>query len=663
MSDWITANKAYLSACIDQIREGMEEQASGERDEPISMFAPAWNEELGMPEIERLSLRAGLSPFGRQLLLLCVGMELDSRIPHLCAKLQENETLNYPTFSLALRLFKDGHWDAIAGSKPLRRYRLVNVAEHALATQAPLSVDARVWHHLLGIDDIDARLERVTEPLSGTYDLVPSHQKYVGELLTSLKLSRGSSIPIVQLCGASPSDQLAVAHSLAMNNGLPCYRFPVVHLPEPGSELEELTHLMEREFILDGAVFVLDTHVDKEAHAPHARSIARLISQAEGLLVVTARERSSTGSRETLGKDIGPPSPEEQEAQWLRTFRDWPEAFFANGDDWMMPTAGQLTNGFVLDGFKLKSAASQALGVLLHDDEPPFNSEDILHAVWDGCRAQVRPGIEHLAQRLTNSATWDELILPPAQRQQLYDIEAQVRNRMVVHHAWAFGGKTSRGKGNAVMFSGPSGTGKTLAAEALATRLRMDLFKVDLGATVSKYIGETEKNLARIFDAAECGGSILLFDEADSLFGKRSEVKDAKDRYANIEVSYLLQRLETFTGLIILTTNLRDSIDQAFMRRLRTVIEFPFPNAEFREQIWRRSLQGNIPLGKIEYHKLARLSVSGGTIRNIAMSAVYSAASDVPARQLEMVHLRDAAKMEFLKSQHILTQDEVGDWV
>ena len=244
---------------------------------------------------------------------------------------------------------------------------------------------------------------------------------------------------------------------------------------------------------------------------------------------------------------------------------------------------------------------------MLAHEQTIFDEQHILTAVWDACRVLVRPGIEHLAQRLSKAADWDELILPPPLLGQLHEIEAQVRNRLLVHHDWAFGGKTGRGKGNAVMFSGPSGTGKTLAAEALATRLRMDLFRVDLGATVSKYIGETEKNLARIFDAAERGGSILLFDEADALFGKRSEVKESKDRYANIEVSYLLQRLESFTGLIILTTNLRDSIDQAFMRRLRNVVEFPFPSSTFREQIWRRTLIGKVPLGDINFEKLARL--------------------------------------------------------
>ena len=211
------------------------------------------------------------------------------------------------------------------------------------------------------------------------------------------------------------------------------------------------------------------------------------------------------------------------------------------------------------------------------------------------------------------------------------------------------------------MFAGPSGTGKTFAAEVVARDLSLDLYQVDLSQVVSKYIGETEKNLRRIFDAAEGGGAVLLFDEADALFGKRSEVKDSHDRYANIEVSYLLQRMETYHGLAILTTNLKDAIDNAFFRRLRFVVQFPFPDSAARAGIWRRILPPQLPTDSLVPERLAQLAVSGGTIRNIALSAAFLAAE--AGEPVRMPHVLLAARTEYAKLEKPLTDAEVAGWV
>src|SRR5204862_5706096 len=184
--------------------------------------------------------------------------------------------------------------------------------------------------------------------------------------------------------------------------------------------------------------------------------------------------------------------------------------------------------------------------------------------------------------------TWDDLVLPKAETDLLRQISAQVGQRNKVYQEWGFDRKMNRGFGISALFAGDSGTGKTMAAEVIANELRLNLYRIDLSQVVNKYIGETEKNLRRLFDAAEEGGAILLFDEADALFGKRSEVKDSHDRYANIEVSYLLQRMEAYRGLAVLTTNLKNSLDTAFLRRLRFVVTFPFPDPAQRAAIWRR---------------------------------------------------------------------------
>jgi SpoVK/Ycf46/Vps4 family AAA+-type ATPase len=235
-----------------------------------------------------------------------------------------------------------------------------------------------------------------------------------------------------------------------------------------------------------------------------------------------------------------------------------------------------------------------------------------------------------------------------------------LRHRAKVCDQWGFAEQSKGGLGLSALFSGSSGTGKTLAAEILANEMQLDLFRIDLSAVVSKYIGETEKNLRRVFDAAEEGGAVLLFDEADALFGKRSEVKDSHDRYANIEVSYLLQRMEAYRGLAILATNRRESLDSAFLRRIRFVVQFPFPDALQRAEIWRRIFPANTPTDRLDLTKLSRLNVAGGNIRNVALNAAFLAAD---AREpVRMTHLLRAARMEYDKLEKPLTDAEMGGW-
>jgi SpoVK/Ycf46/Vps4 family AAA+-type ATPase len=237
---------------------------------------------------------------------------------------------------------------------------------------------------------------------------------------------------------------------------------------------------------------------------------------------------------------------------------------------------------------------------------------------------------------------------------------AHVRQRALVYEQWGFARQSARGLGIGALFSGSTGTGKTMAAEVLANELRLDLYRIDLSSLVSKYIGETEKNLRRVFDAAEDGGAILLFDEADALFGKRSEVRDSHDRYANIEVSYLLQRIEAYRGLAILTSNLKQAIDSAFLRRLRFIVHFPFPDAEQRAEIWRRIFPANTPIEELDWEKLAQLNLAGGGIRNLAMNAAFLAAD--AGQPVRMNHLLAAAHSEYAKMEKPLSQAEIGDW-
>jgi len=235
--------------------------------------------------------------------------------------------------------------------------------------------------------------------------------------------------------------------------------------------------------------------------------------------------------------------------------------------------------------------------------------------------------LKRFAQRINAKARWDDLVLPAEQVGLLNEITDRVTCRDRVYGDWGFREKTDRKLGFSVLFAGASGTGKTMAAEVIANALKLDLYRVDLSAVVSKYIGETEKNLRRVFNAAEDSDDILLFDEADSLFGKRSGVRDAHDRYANIEVSYLLQRIESYSGLAILATNLKTSLDAAFVRRLRFVVDFPFPDAAHRERIWQSVFPPRTPVDKdVNYHRLAELELTGGSIQKVALDAAFAAA-------------------------------------
>jgi SpoVK/Ycf46/Vps4 family AAA+-type ATPase len=262
-----------------------------------------------------------------------------------------------------------------------------------------------------------------------------------------------------------------------------------------------------------------------------------------------------------------------------------------------------------------------------------------------------------LAQPLVVKATWADLVVPPDVGDLLGQIVAQVRQRSLVYETWGFHRRMNRGLGISVLFVGDSGTGKTMAAEVLAKDLELNLYRIDLSTVVSKYIGETEKNLRRLFDAAEDGGMILFFDEADALFGKRSEVQDSHDRYANIEVNYLLQRIESYRGLAILATNMKDALDSAFLRRLRFIVNFPYPGFDERRMMWSRVFPSETPTDGLDFDYLARLSLTGGNIHNVAINAAFLAASLGTVVTMPLV--LQAVRVEFQKLDRPINEIEL----
>jgi hypothetical protein len=655
---WHSANQRYLMASLERVRGALERHverrraASATSDE--SPDAPASSDALPkMPgaqpaALQRLCEVFGLSPFERDVLLLCAGIELDGRLATLCSSAQGDPTRPWPTFALALAALDDAHWSALLPQGPLRRWRLVELSQSNAITTTPLHIDESVLHYLTGLASPDERLVGIVQPVDAPPDLVPSHDLLAQRIVGAWQRAQGGSLPLMQLCGDDLAGKRAIAAVACDRLGLRLLALPAEMLPTAPADLGLLLRLCERELLLTQSALLLECDESDGADNVRTTAITRACEQIRAPMLLASRERRRMPHRATVTLDVARPTTEEQRAVWQGAIGDDVAALNGHFD--------VLVSQFTLGATAIRSACAEARGTLTAAPETPLDV-----ALWDACREQARPALEALSQRIDPVAGWDDLVLPDAQRQTLHEIAAHVRQRATVYESWGFAAHGSRGLGISALFAGASGTGKTLAAEVLAHELHLDLYRIDLSSVVSKYIGETEKNLRRVFDAAEEGGAILLFDEADALFGKRSEVKDSHDRYANIEVSYLLQRMEVYRGLAILTTNLRSALDTAFLRRIRFIVQFPFPDSAQRLEIWRRVFPHATPTERLDLAKLARLNVAGGNIRNIALNAAFLAAD--AGQPVGMAHLLQASRSEYAKLEKPLTEAEIGGWL
>ncbi|NNJ11024.1 ATP-binding protein [Chloroflexales bacterium ZM16-3] len=591
-----------------------------------------------LPSLERIAAALGLSAFERLALLLCAGVELDSGLAALVAEAQGDPAARRPGFSLALAALPGAHWGALTPEGPLRRWRLLALEGGHGPVYSPLRIDEQILHMLSGLRQLHPRLAALAAPLAVADELAPS-QLAAAERLSRRWAAPGIPSPLALLDGDDHAARALFAAACAELGARP-YVIDAVLLPADSEELDELTTLWAREARLSYAALLLDC-CGLDAGDPQASAAARhLVERFPGPM--GALGPCPAIDRPLLRVDAPAPSASERGAIWRAALG--PDAERLNGQ------IDRLAAQFALGPAAIRAAAAEA-----RESDAPLDA-----AAWAAGGAQARPRLDSLAQRIAPAADWAALVLPEAQADTLRAIVARARSRSLVLHSWGFGAGGGRGLGLSALFAGASGTGKTLAAEVIAGELGLDLYRVDLASVVSKYVGETEKQLRRIFDAAEAGGAVLLFDEADALFGKRSEVKDSHDRYANIEVSYLLQRLEAYSGLAILTTNLRQAVDSAFLRRLSFVVSFPFPAAEQRAAIWRRAIPPHAPTAGLDYVRLARLSVSGGSIRNIALGAAFLAAD--AGAPLGMAHMLRAARHEFAKLDKPLPDAEVAGW-
>jgi hypothetical protein len=591
------------------------------------------------PAMRILAERLGLTAFEEHLLLLCAGRDLDPNLGWSCARASGDPSRRHPTFALALTLFDDAAWDALSPERPLRLWRLIEVvqADGEPLTLSVLRADERIVSFLKGLNYLDDRLAPLLVPfdrlITSDSRLPPSQQDVAARVTSFIRQSSGGHpSPVVQLVGSDPASSQLIANHAAEQVGLHPFRLPAAQLPKGSADLLSLSRLWERESVLLPVALYLDVGGDDDVTTEPERdtrtAVRRFLERTHGVFFVGTRDVLPQLGSSGMVVDVRKPLPLEQRQAW----QDGPAAL--TPDD-----AAALSGQFDLDVATIEILSHR---VLTDDGE-----DRPLARVWQACLSATRPRLDLLAQRLDAKAGWDDIVLPDEAADLLREIAAQVRARSRVYDQWGFRSRTSRGLGISALFAGESGTGKTMAAEVLAGELGLDLYRIDLSAVVSKYIGETEKNLRQLFDAAEDGGAILFFDEADALFGKRSQVKDSHDRYANIEVNYLLQRMEAYEGLAILATNLRSALDRAFLRRLRFIVTFPFPGAEERAEIWRRAFPRETPLGDLDYTRLGRLDLTGGSIANVALNASFAAARGDGAVNTPLV--LDAARAEFRK--------------
>ncbi|MCI0441146.1 MAG: AAA family ATPase [Chloroflexi bacterium] len=656
-------------------------QAISQREEELAMRARLTLEK-GIPlRLETLKELLELNRFEARVVMLCLAPELDLKYETLYSYVQNDVGKKRPTVNLALTLFCGSLPERIAcralfaGASPLVGMGLVHVGDDSSAPHQGflssfLSADQRLVDYLLydeSGDTIEPQIAQFTRladsPVSWeSVVFPPGVEEQVSALVERLPtLASNGRGAVLQIVGPAGTGKKTIARAVC---GALERRLLVVDcagLLDSDLPPARVAALAFREALLQQAVLYLDSfHLLVEDGARQRSALAAVASHLRderGLAVlggvVPWRPENHLEGKSFLTLEVPYPDYAERVRLWeihLNGHRD------AIGDEEIAALSGK----FRLRGGQIRQAVATArdLARLSSASDATLAPED-LHAA---SRWHSSQRLAALARKIEPSYGWDDIVLPPDQKTQLHEICSQFSNTALVYGDWGFQSKTSLGKGLNILFAGSSGTGKTMAADIMAGALGLDLYKIDLSAIVSKYIGETEKNLDRIFQEAQDSNAVLFFDEADALFGKRSEVKDSHDRYANIEISYLLQKMEEYQGIVILATNFRKNMDDAFVRRMHFVLEFPVPEEEDRLEIWRRVFPPQAPTSDdFDLRFVAKqFKLAGGNIKNIAVTSAFLAAQD--GRPIGMEQIMLATKREYQKMGKLLVETEFGPY-
>jgi len=608
----------------------------------------------------------GLSPLEIETLLICLAPNVDLKYEKLFAYLQNDITKKHPGVDLILNLICHSFEEKITARDyfspyaPLLTFKLIEFIENgydknALLLSKHLKINDRIAGYLLSNSFIDSDLQAVTE-------LYYSQQK-LSTLILNENLKRRLSDFIEWYKKESDENRQNIIFSFYGPYGAGkreaagafCRKInlslliidveAIINLELPLKHTIELAY--RESLLLPAALYFknMDALFNRSEKSNYLKDqFLRILNQNSWLSFIGSRQSLEIQGQLThhrfIEVEFPVPNYPEREQLWslsLNSHHSISEEVDINA------LAGKfnITNGQIRDA--VATASNRALW------QSPENMQITMQDLYEGCRAQSNQKLRTLSQKIKPKYTWKDIVLPKDQMAQLREITNYVKYKHVVYGDWGFDRKLSLGKGLNILFSGPSGTGKTMAAEIMANELNLDLYKIDLSTVVSKYIGETEKNLSKIFKEAETSNAILFFDEADALFGKRSEVKDSHDRYANIEIGYLLQKMDEYIGVVILATNMKKNMDEAFVRRMHFTVEFPFPEENYRLRIWQNIFPVETPQGEnIDFNFLARkFKISGGNIKNIALAAAFYGVDD--GQVVNMEHLILATKREFQK--------------
>ncbi|WP_239395168.1 ATP-binding protein [Frankia sp. CiP3] len=663
----------YLSE--EQIRRGLLVAAGlplAAQRPPSATPPPTWAEiEADNAAWAWLRRRFGLGDLELDVVLVAFAPDVDRRYEQLYAYLQDDVSARRPTVHLALDLLTTSPAQRLSALRvfapdaPLLGHRLLALRVSPRTVEPPLvarlvAVDEQIVTALMGLHAVDQRVavyaRLVREPAAdGGEGIAPSVALLVAEAWGRRPL---------RLClhGSGAAGSEPALRGVAAALGAPLLVVDAAALVREAPSVPQALALALREAELHGALVYLDRADSLRSGdgGPGEDDIAGALAEHRGVVVMSASRPWASRARHPLGVlniPVDLPTAAARRAFWADALSSAGGRASAE-DVAVVADRFRLTPGLIRDAAltataqaRLRAARPASAGRA--QEAPLVTRSDLFTAA----RQERGQDLLSFARGIRLVHGWGDLVVPDDVLRQLHELTARLEHRTRVLNAWGFERKLSGGTGITALFAGPSGTGKTMAAGVIAAELGLDLFAIDLSTVVSKYIGETEKNLSRVFDAASDTDAVLFFDEADALFGKRSEVRDAHDRYANIEIAYLLQRMEQYDGLAVLATNLRHHLDDAFTRRLGVIVDFPFPGESERERIWRACLPPELPLAAdVDLTEAAQFRLAGGNIRNAALGAAYLAAAD--GAPVGRRHLVDAVRREYQKIGKILADPD-----
>lgn len=615
-----------------------------------------------------LSELFNLQPFEVDVLLICLAPELDLRYEKLYSHLQNDVTKKRPSVDLVLTLLctyieeKFSARQKFTYTGTLINNHLIYFTDDNPMDEVPLlsrslKVDERIISFLLASDAIDPKIQNICtliEPDKYYSDIIIPEDKK-NKLIELLQYHSYVEVPlIIQLHGPYGTGKKLTAEAVCTE--LKMFLLVVDSKALIKDESFEILDIIIREAQLQHSCLYLEgfdaLFIEKDTGINITNLILKL-DNFPNLIFLSSEEmwepQVALAKHRYINFNIPLPSFTHRKQMW----NSFLESYSTIIDD---ADINALATKFNFSGGQIKDAIYTANNIARL--RKPDISGLSVHDLYEGAKARSNKKLGELAKKIIPLHTWEDIVLPADIKAQLKEIRLHIKHKGTVYSDWKFDKKLSLGKGLNALFSGPSGTGKTMAAQIIAKEAQLDIYKIDLSSVISKYIGETEKNLSKIFKEAETSNAILFFDEADALFGKRSEVKDAHDRYANIETGYLLQKMEEYEGVVILATNLSKNIDDAFLRRMQFIIEFPFPDKTLRKQIWIKIFPEEAPLSNdINFNFISeKLKLAGGNIKNIAIASAFYAADG--SESIKMSHIMHAAKREYQKmGKSFLTAD------